>query len=78
MQYQRRNVWLWVSLIDELIPSFEVVVTVRTEDKGRTIVKTLKDPSHPCSFVVVKDIAKEGAYNEVSPLLSQLRPWGTR
>ncbi|KAK6842552.1 hypothetical protein PG989_008972 [Apiospora arundinis] len=44
---------------------FEVVVTVRTEDKGRTIVKTLKDPSHPCSFVVVKDIAKEGAYNEL-------------
>ncbi|KAK8089941.1 ketoreductase, partial [Apiospora hydei] len=42
---------------------FEVVVTVRTEEKGRTIVKTLKDPSHRCSFAIVEDIAKEGAYD---------------
>ncbi|KAK8125621.1 uncharacterized protein PG998_001380 [Apiospora kogelbergensis] len=42
---------------------FEVAVTVRTEEKGRAIVKTLKDPSHQCSFVVVKDIAKDGAYD---------------
>ncbi|KAK8139537.1 NAD(P)-binding protein [Apiospora sp. TS-2023a] len=42
---------------------FEVVVTVRSEEKGRTIVKTLKDPSHRCSFAVVEDIAKEGAYD---------------
>ncbi|KAK8042181.1 hypothetical protein PG993_006704 [Apiospora rasikravindrae] len=42
---------------------FEVVVTVRSEEKGRTIVKTLKDPSHQCSFAIVEDIAKQGAYD---------------
>ena len=50
------------------VPSFEVAVTVRTEEKGRAIVKTLKDPSHQCSFVVVKDIAKDGAYDAVCSL----------
>ncbi|KAK7969386.1 hypothetical protein PG996_002176 [Apiospora saccharicola] len=51
-------------VLDHLLDyGFEVVVTVRSEEKGRTIVKTLKDPSHRCSFAVVEDIAKEGAYD---------------
>ncbi|KAK8048711.1 NAD(P)-binding protein [Apiospora phragmitis] len=46
-----------------LTGNFEVVVTVRSEEKCRTIVKTLKNPSHRCSFAIVEDIAKEGAYD---------------
>ena len=47
-------------------------MTTRTEEKGRTIVKTLKHASHRCSYAVVPDIAREGAFDAVGPLRG---PW---
>ena len=42
-------------------------MTVRSEAKGRRIVDAYSDTSSgKLSFVVVEDIAKEGAFNEVS------------
>ncbi|KAI0487784.1 hypothetical protein F4859DRAFT_502050 [Xylaria cf. heliscus] len=42
---------------------FEVVVTARSEEKGKRIVESVKP--RPLSYVVVEDIAKEGAFNHV-------------
>jgi nucleoside-diphosphate-sugar epimerase len=40
-----------------------VVVTVRSEEKGRSLLKTVDESR--TSFVVVEDIAKDGAFDEV-------------
>ncbi|KAI0975938.1 hypothetical protein F4678DRAFT_469708 [Xylaria arbuscula] len=51
-------------VLDTLLDAgFQVVVTARSEEKGRTIVESVK----PCelSFAVVEDIAKEGAFDHV-------------
>ncbi|KAI1422727.1 hypothetical protein F5Y12DRAFT_786539 [Xylaria sp. FL1777] len=42
---------------------FQVVVTARSEEKGKTIVESVKP--HQLSYVVVEDIAKEGAFDHV-------------
>lgn len=44
--------------------SFEVVVTVRSEEKGRRILDA--HPRAKLSFVIVEDVAKDGAFDEVS------------
>lgn len=47
--------------------SFDVVVTVRSEEKGQRIVKSIDETQgKQVSFVVVEDIAKEGAFDQVS------------
>ncbi|KAI1500609.1 hypothetical protein F5X99DRAFT_385383 [Biscogniauxia marginata] len=51
-------------VLDALLHAgFQVVVTTRSEEKGKRIVDSLKS-SH-LSYVVVKDIAKDGAFNNV-------------
>ncbi|KAL2020612.1 hypothetical protein VTK56DRAFT_8102 [Thermocarpiscus australiensis] len=45
---------------------FQVVVTVRSQEKGQRIIKSIDQKlSTRVSFVVVDDIAKEGAFDEV-------------
>ncbi|KAK4156111.1 putative NADPH-dependent methylglyoxal reductase [Chaetomidium leptoderma] len=45
---------------------FEVVVTVRSQEKGQRITKSVDETlGKQVSFVVVEDIAKEGAFDEV-------------
>lgn len=43
---------------------FQVVVTTRSKEKGETIVESVKP--YLLSYVVVEDIAKEGAFDHVS------------
>jgi nucleoside-diphosphate-sugar epimerase len=46
---------------------FDVVVTVRSEEKGQRIVKSIDETQgKQVSFVVVEDIAREGAFDQVS------------
>ncbi|KAG7288364.1 hypothetical protein NEMBOFW57_007895 [Staphylotrichum longicolle] len=45
---------------------FDVVVTVRSEEKGQRLVKSIDEAlGKQVSFVVVEDIAKEGAFDNV-------------
>lgn len=41
-------------------------MTVRSEDKGNQILKAHPDAKDKISFVIVKDVAQEGAFDEVS------------
>lgn len=41
-------------------------MTVRSEDKGNQILKAHPDAKDKLSFVIVKDVAQEGAFDEVS------------
>ena len=53
-------------------PSFRVVVTARSEEKGRRIVESVEgEISKNVSYVVVEDIAKDNAFDKVpfNPLL---------
>ena len=44
-----------------------MVVTVRTHDKGRQLLESLSNTGDKAaSYVVVEDIAKDGAYDEVN------------
>lgn len=46
---------------------YQVVVTVRTHDKGRQLLESLSNTGNQAaSYVVVEDIAKDGAYDEVT------------
>jgi hypothetical protein len=46
---------------------FEVVVTVRSKEKGQRILDAHPNTSQDeLSFVIVEDIAEEGAFDEVS------------
>lgn len=46
--------------------SFDVVVTVRSVEKGQRLVKSIDQAvGKQVSFVVVEDIAAEGAFDEV-------------
>jgi hypothetical protein len=46
---------------------FAVVVTVRSEEKGQRILDSHpRTPKEKLSFVIVEDIAKDGAFDEVS------------
>ncbi|KAI0020007.1 ketoreductase [Xylariomycetidae sp. FL0641] len=51
-------------ILDALLDDgFPVVVTARSDEKGQRIVESVKPK--PLSYVVVDDIAKEGAFNAV-------------
>ncbi|RWA13231.1 hypothetical protein EKO27_g1852 [Xylaria grammica] len=51
-------------VLDTLLDAgFQVVVTARSEEKGETIVESVKP--HQLSYAVVEDIAKEGAFDHV-------------
>ncbi|KAI1296439.1 hypothetical protein F5Y03DRAFT_387098 [Xylaria venustula] len=51
-------------VLDTLLDAgFQVVVTARSEGKGRTIVESVKP--RELSFAVVEDVAKEGAFDHV-------------
>lgn len=45
---------------------FQVVVTTRSDEKGKRIVESVKP--HQLSYVVVDDIAKEGVFDQVKRL----------
>jgi hypothetical protein len=48
-------------------------VTVRSEEKGKQILKAHPDASkEKLSYVIVQDVAKDGAFDEVS---IKLLPW---
>lgn len=47
--------------------SFDTVVTVRSEEKGKRIIEAHPDVSkEKLSYVIVNDVAKDGAFDEVS------------
>lgn len=48
-------------------------MTVRSEDKGNQILKAHPDAKDKLSFVIVKDVAQEGAFDEVSGASAQER-----
>jgi hypothetical protein len=53
---------------------YDVVVTVRSEEKGQKILEAHPNtPTEKLSFVIVKDVAADGAFDEVSAF-SFLRP----
>jgi len=46
--------------------SFNVVVTVRSQEKGQRIIDSIdKAQRQQVAFVVVEEIAEEGAFDEV-------------
>jgi hypothetical protein len=48
---------------------YQVVVTARSEDKGRRIVESIPEETRDrVSYVVIDDVAKEGAFDTVSVL----------
>ncbi|OQE31542.1 hypothetical protein PENSTE_c001G04262 [Penicillium steckii] len=53
-------------IVDILLShGFDLVVTVRSEDKGKRILQAHPDASKDkLSFVIVKDVAQEGAFDE--------------
>lgn len=61
------------NLLTAVIPSFDTVVTVRSEEKGKRILEAHPDtPKEKLSFVIVKDVAQEGAFDKVSNMQSKL------
>lgn len=47
--------------------SFDTVVTVRSEEKGKQILEAHPNtPKEKLSYVIVTDVAKDGAFDEVS------------
>lgn len=52
-----------------LYNSFDTVVTVRSEEKGQKILEAHPDASKDkLSYVIVKDVAADGAFDEVREL----------
>lgn len=50
-------------------PSFDTVVTVRSDEKGQKILENHPNlPKEKLSYVIVKDVAEEGAFDEVGSL----------
>ncbi|KAJ5373170.1 NAD-dependent epimerase/dehydratase [Penicillium concentricum] len=60
-------------IVDILLQhGFDTVVTVRSEEKGKRIIEAHPDVSkEKLSYVIVKDVAKDGAFDEVS---RQIKP----
>lgn len=55
------------SIVDITSHSFDTVVTVRSEEKGKRILEAHPDtPKEKLSYVIVKDVAQDGAFDEVS------------
>lgn len=49
--------------------SFDTVVTVRSEEKGKRILDAHPDtPKEKLSYVIVKNVAEDGAFDEVNIL----------
>lgn len=47
-------------------PSFDTVVTVRSDEKGQRILENHPNlPKEKLSYVIVKDVAEDGAFDEV-------------
>lgn len=47
--------------------SFDTVVTVRSEEKGKRILEAHPEtPKEKLSYVVVKDVSQDGAFDQVS------------
>ncbi|GLA02370.1 putative PKS/NRPS-like protein biosynthetic cluster [Aspergillus niger] len=61
-------------ILTELLDAgYQVVVTVRTHDKGRQLLESLSNTGDKtASYVVVEDIAKDGAYDEAIQSISDL------
>ncbi|RAH54462.1 NAD dependent epimerase/dehydratase [Aspergillus piperis CBS 112811] len=61
-------------ILTELLDAgYQVVVTVRTHDKGRQLLTSLSNTGdQAASYVVVEDIGKDGAYNEAIQSISDL------
>ncbi|PYH98416.1 NAD(P)-binding protein [Aspergillus ellipticus CBS 707.79] len=61
-------------ILTELLDAgYQVVVTVRTEAKGRQLLESLSETGDSdVSYVVVEEIAKEGAYEEALQSISAL------
>lgn len=60
---------LWIfrpaSRLKLTLSSFEVVVTIRSSEKGQRIIDTCPETSKQhVSYVVVKDITRDGAFDE--------------
>lgn len=65
--------------------SFDVVTTVRSEEKGDKILAAHPNtPKEKLSYVIVKDIAQDGAFDEVGfglrsysemPFYGSIRPF---
>ncbi|KAJ5825105.1 NAD-dependent epimerase/dehydratase [Penicillium robsamsonii] len=53
-------------IVDILLQhGFDTVVTVRSEEKGKRIIEAHPDvPKEKLSYVIVKDVAKDGAFDE--------------
>ncbi|OQE28023.1 hypothetical protein PENFLA_c005G04338 [Penicillium flavigenum] len=53
-------------IVDILLQhGFDTVVTVRTEEKGKRIIEAHPDvPKEKLSYVIVKDVAKDGAFDD--------------
>lgn len=48
-------------------PRFDTVVTVRSDEKGQRILDAHPNtPKEKLSYVVVKDVAADGAFDDVS------------
>lgn len=53
-----------------MIPSFVVVATVRSREKGQRMLESIDEERRKrVSYVVVEDIVEEGAFDEVRKLL---------
>ncbi|GKZ31513.1 putative PKS/NRPS-like protein biosynthetic cluster [Aspergillus brasiliensis] len=61
-------------ILTELLDAgYQVVVTVRTHEKGRQLLESLSNTGDKAaSYVVVEDIAKDGAYDEAIQSISDL------
>lgn len=54
---------------DGFYNSFDTVVTVRSEEKGKRILEAHPNvPKEKLSYVIVKDVAQDGAFDEVRRL----------
>jgi nucleoside-diphosphate-sugar epimerase len=54
-------------IVDILLQhGFDTVFTVRSDDKGKRILENHPDvPKEKLSYVIVKDVAQDGAFDEV-------------
>lgn len=53
-------------LIESIRLSFDTVFTVRSDDKGKRILENHPNtPKEKLSYVIVKDVAEDGAFDEV-------------
>lgn len=67
----------WIELTLVALVRYETVVTVRSEEKGQKILDAHPNtPKEKLSYVIVKDVAEEGAFDEVSAIFHPFAPLG--